>query len=818
MKWAPADRGRHLLAAVARDGEGRQVTSDSLYLSVIDPVPVQYNVAAGDSIESLGRKYAMEPRELIAANPQLGSPGDSGAPAGGLLPGTTLIIPRPHKLLPVSLQAGLHLGTEPPQDQPNTSTQGQTQTSTQGQTQTSPDNQPPEPSGEKPNGTDGPPPLSPGDLRVENGVLIMPDSYDLAYVYVTINKTHSERLPQGSGKFLPGSGYRFDLNKYLDGLIDEFQQPSLDIEMEVWGWQGWSLVEIGNLAFKYDRTVLTVCTKEGEAACGEAPWGGEVTLSNYKPLMEQKVDFKWAGADPAQVDRYFIWVACGTSSFGGGDQEPFTEQDIKGQISGWWVDSDETSLTYDIAGLYYDGPVSADNWEGYGTAKHYASNWFQSDFPLDQKEPFTISVRVTAYMKDGKTTKNSNVIKIRYKTEQKPEEYTLASDLPPIYDVEIVGYQPPVLPSEEKWGCIIVGGVEQCPQPWEPPGNWDVGSLVDGIGGMWDWLSQAYEDAKGWLVKNVLAPLIPGGCGDECKANLQKAMGYAVAAVTGLPPTLPSYDEISSQGLEAGFTYAAAQYGYECDDNCKKIVKAAFKQAMIDAWNKTPAPACDETAAHDRKKTQVCVEPGVSWEPAPHSIYQPGIVKVKITRNNDPGPVTKEDAGKYKLHLDFPGENSARIGEWIGFMEYQEGLTGPKNGSPAKAGGLMYEKNSANQITGAYGYLVKDPLKGNLFPTQDIEIPWLEPDQSITVPLALQRERYWYPNHDYNINNNAYMPGDDADKHLAKWGDDWLYLYIRGRLQINAGLTCENPGGQQVSCAGVGDSRSVQNPATVLDS
>jgi len=216
-------------------------------------------------------------------------------------------------------------------------------------------------------------------------------------------------------------------------------------------------------------------------------------------------------------------------------------------------------------------------------------------------------------------------------------------------------------------------------------------------------------------------------------------------------------------------------------------LKQGFKQAAQAAWNSNPAPGCNEAEAHKRLKTPLCPEPG-TWQPAPHSVYQPPMLQVKVTRKQEQYAVSKTDANKYKLRLDFRGRNDARIGTCYGC-----------------AGELPCSDPGANKIDAA--------LEGDLFLQQEIAIPWLEPGESLVIPAVPRLSEYWTPGHGYLLNDIT------AKKSvIERCGDDWTCLYLRGRSTITAALTCENPQGKLVPCSGVQDVEELNNPETVAGS
>ncbi len=72
----------------------------------------------------------------------------------------------------------------------------------------------------------------------ELGDLVLPINLDTAYLYVQINDSQAIRVPEGDRMFLPGSGVKFNLNTYLDNLVEIRHLTDLKVHLEIWGWQG----------------------------------------------------------------------------------------------------------------------------------------------------------------------------------------------------------------------------------------------------------------------------------------------------------------------------------------------------------------------------------------------------------------------------------------------------------------------------------------------------------------------------------------------------------------------------------------------------
>ena len=135
-----------------------------------------------------------------------------------------------------------------------------------------------------------------GQIHLTDGNLILPYSMDLAYLYMSINNARSYRIPEGDRMFLPDSGMKLNLDDYFDTLLNSFTAADFDISMEVWGWIGSDLKLVGTYKTTIHRSVLLVCSEEGEGKCsgnGDGAWLTEINFSDQKPVKDQFYMFKW---------------------------------------------------------------------------------------------------------------------------------------------------------------------------------------------------------------------------------------------------------------------------------------------------------------------------------------------------------------------------------------------------------------------------------------------------------------------------------------------------------------------------------------------
>lgn len=142
----------------------------------------------------------------------------------------------------------------------------------------------------------------------------------------------------------------------------------------------------------------------------------------------------------------------------------------------------------------------------------------------------------------------------------------------------------------------------------------DLGDVVGGffgaMGDLVNWVSSAYESAKGALVGAVVSALKSTvGCGGACQTLVAGALDAGLCAV-GLPPTLPNFDQMVDMGAD----YLAAKIAAEAG-----VPEEAAQQAM--------GAFVDEV-----RKSRESGPPGDTWlVPDPDRQYRPGHVLLAVT-------------------------------------------------------------------------------------------------------------------------------------------------------------------------------------------
>jgi hypothetical protein len=648
--------------------------------------------------------------------------------------------------------------------------------------------------------------------------LVMPyKKYDMAYFYIQINDSAGVRVPEGNRTFLSGSGGTFNIRNYLETVIDKFPDADLNLKMEIWVWSAGKLKHLGNFQTNFHRSVLLVCSKQGEGSCtskeGTGVWGTDVNLDSSIPLKDQVYELRWLGSNMSK-SKDVKWSLAA---------EPFTSIGLESSpmvISKYSVfkkptDGYEGTFTfYPYYSLYPDETKKGKVYDGYPNNDDYRTNYFQDYYPLGT--PFTLYSRVLTVSEINGLSRVSNVVTMRYNTSViPPKTPPLSSPYTSIYTVEILEntYIMPNFPNWNDWGCVEIDAdptstfpvpSTQCPGKSDPYPEEDCGwnpfcyyqAMFTPMASVWDYAVKIFNDAKAGIV-SVIAGVIPG-CDKEpyCTAALKAGLDYGIEALTGIPP-LPSSDAIVAGQVNQ---FIDSQLGgipvgkYICNDECKKITSKLITDQLIKARSIASQTAClDVIAAQKHGQHDNCLDPSIQVHPAKGSMYNPGMVVVKVTRRDDPqaNAIQQADSGNYKLFLQATGENSSRKGYWGYNCEYRDNI--PQSQLPDPT-------DPTDLANFDYREFQTDKQEGILYKAQYLNIPWLQPGESVEIPVTLDTISQWMGTEDQL----------SCVTHV-----DVRYLFYRGTTHMQAAEYCLSPGSSQewVPCTNGGsDTWDFANP------
>jgi hypothetical protein len=547
-------------------------------------------------------------------------------------------------------------------------------------------------------------------VTMQNGDLILPYNLDMAYLYLQINGGQGVRIPEGNRSFLPGSGMKFNIYDYLNSRIDEIQEPDLALNMEVWGG---GLLYAGSFSTMVHRTILTICSVEGEGGCtggGGGRWVSTINIPAEKPMSELVYELRWRVTSLSPTDGLYMQLASG-EFFG-----DYYNQ-VHGLISAYDVSGKgaEGVFSLPLGYLLYPDPIHPAGemlWGGPGHLFDFTTNGFIGTPP---GESFSLSMRVNPHLEMSGLNLLSNQVHMLYNSPPPPSELPpLASTFPSIYDVQILQetYQAPQFLDEVRWGCVIIDedptgtftvGQEVCPGKYVPTNDCDgtpealclLKGLGNAIGFVYDFFVTAYEVYKGEIAKGIIY-IIPN-CSDssDCKSLVKQGVDYGVSYVTGLPPSLPKSGELIGDSIGETIVNSAQEYEKSLTGYDYSAIEA-FCSNVVDCKQEISDQVASQIEQTQSLASQAaCIngyEAYFHGHAAPNSGNYSGAVVVRVTRKltQESMDALFSDKDNYQLFVTSTAEDLA-------------------NGSIDE-----------------------------LYLPGQIPIPWIEPAQSIDLPIPLR--------------------------------------------------------------------------------
>jgi hypothetical protein len=627
---------------------------------------------------------------------------------------------------------------------------------------------------------------NPNEIRVDpQGNLLLPYNLDTAYLYIRIGDSAAVRVPEGDRFFLPNSGVLFNLRDYFDSISDELQTPDLEADLEVWGWLSGQLIYAGKYQYELHHTVLSVCSQEGEGTCasGMGEWTNEMTIlpNSVIPLKDQKYDIRWRSTGLSKVNKICLSITP-KGYYGDG----LTESTNVLLFECYWDSGApfeggyEGTYTLDFSKLLYPEDISNIPIYTGKSGENYQDVEFQNKYPPGT--PFTLSIRVLPVLDSQYLKDISNTVLMHHETAfAPPGGPPLQSEYASMYDVEILqdSYQAPQYEIWSKWACVIVDydptgqfspGQEVCPMSYVECGvNVDCDGFWDVLGAGWDYIVNLIDDAKGEIA-GAVAKTIPGCEGSSaCQGVIRAGVDYGAYALTGIPPDLPTFDDLATQGaaefiVEGLSGISGEDVSYICGDSCKTEIANQLKPYIEQAKSYYSQPGCMDAGGH-YGMFPFCFPPPAKVHPVPGAFDYPGYISVKVTRKDTPESLNVSPAevqGKIKLFVTGTGKNDQRVGYYGKECYYVDNI--PQSDLP--------DPNHPNSLANSYYfYLGDEPMDEPLYHDFSIEIPWLEPGESITLPVKLDQVG-WF------VESNCITTAKNQ------------YLYFKGTSDIEASEYC----------------------------
>jgi hypothetical protein len=251
------------------------------------------------------------------------------------------------------------------------------------------------------------------------------------------------------------------------------------------------------------------------------------------------------------------------------------------------------------------------------------------------------------------------IIKKGQECQQNPGAPGCPTPVPPPlkpFIVEVVGYHGMVAPQSGHEGCYLVtkdttvmvgtspvqykAGQMICPpQPKEK--SWYEAAIDFALDAV-NWVSTAYSDLKDAVV-TIVSKFVPDDlCGKKCLGTLLDAGLMAI----GLPPSLPNFDQLMTQGLDYLAAQAAGQLGIpqevydSIDPNLTGLAAQIAISEAEEIWKAEAEKQIKQGLQQGLEAAQYALSESVSWipdgvpiKPDPLGDYQPPTLMLKVTRD-----------------------------------------------------------------------------------------------------------------------------------------------------------------------------------------
>lgn len=641
---------------------------------------------------------------------------------------------------------------------------------------------------------------------------------DLAYFYYAFNGGGYQRYPSNPEGFLTPSEYPTSLRAMMEGLAGHSSWPVRQADVVLWGWSSGALVNLGSYHLEIDDSRLQVCNL-GTGCTGDVASGFRSTFGELANDAEEQIrEFYWSTTAPGATA--VLWQIS-TSPFGG----DFSSHPYGLVAAGCSQGTSGGTFLVDFKDLdaYLPAPSSCGGFSQ-PWIEFSRFGWESALFPSMETYYY---VRFTPMAGNLPAGKPSNTVQILARPGESVLEPVIVDHLPEIYQVEIADYSPIKNMDPRYWGCVFITGLDYntiwdyyrsmypnnisdgmiseiadklyndlnyaiqnnlivCPAPYQ---NSDSGSvlgewgsmLVESLQEIWDEVVSTFNALKAEIVDQVATAINKLGipCEAECRAGLKTGLEIGIAYFTGIPPNLPSYEQLKNQGLEYAIEMAAAEAGIPCPAECQQILREGLEEVVNTAAQNNTQPGCvGENWANVLGKHSLCLPPGVETAAVPEGVSEPARAMIKVTRTGQepPGQYQYDGQPAYVVTVRFPGENMSLSGTTI----------------PYNYSYLDWDKGYQQFFTVSAPVFT---LQNEVFDSQSLPIPPLAPGESVTIPLTLTPHTYYIPEHLHSlmIELNA------RDLEIGDVGGiggsrgvlfDWMCLHNGGRMRIEASISC----------------------------
>ncbi|MBN1265639.1 MAG: hypothetical protein JXA25_09110 [Anaerolineales bacterium] len=681
-------------------------------------------------------------------------------------------------------------------------------------------------------------------LEYIDGKITLPEPVEKAYYYYAFNGGAYSRFPMQPYAFLTPQESQLPLDDFIDIWTAAYEQTAKTLDLEVWGWEGGALIKLGKAHINLDYTELKICNL-GTDCSGDM---GSTFRSTYGEINLESED----------LERAFYW----SSNISGADQllwqissSPFDDSfdpqppgllanDVQkgGKSSG--------SFVVDLGNLEQYNPAEAGGFEllpYMRTTSPYTSSL------LPYTQPDTWYMRMIPMSGSQAVGRPSKSVVINLVDTEPEIEPVILDHLPDLYSLEILNFEPIDFADPALWGCVYIESLNLekikdslgssvfpgqeilinqqaemlynilheyktahkpvCPAAFK--GNDDsmlgqaLDDLYEGLKTAWDTLIEFYNSIKQGIV-NTVAELINNlgiECNDTCKEGLMKGLEIGIAYFTGIPPTLPTFEEATNMGIDYAIELAAAEAGIPCEEACQAVLREGLKQVAEANKQSQSQPGCvsrNWSQAFDQEP--LCFPAGVETSPVPEGLLIPATTQLRVTNNSGvlPGDYQYYEQPAYVVTLNVEAINSQLVGQTFRYY-YEYSVEKPiippsesnSNSTPEEwVNEWVAGMNSTESGQIYLSIPITSPLSGEVFRPVTIPIPPLAPGESVTIPVALVQNslEYIIPAHLEALNAELAardLSFEDLNVPIPIYDvGDWSCLYKGSEITLEAEISC----------------------------
>ncbi len=635
------------------------------------------------------------------------------------------------------------------------------------------------------------------NLQYMNGILSVAPGTELAYLYASLDDGPWHRLPEGDEFFTPTGG-KLDLSGYLEPLLKAYPQARI-ADLDVWGWVGGEVKDLGPLTITLDRTSLEYCILSPAPCSGDVAgtmWSkADGVVGSNQEIDAQELTFQYEATAPGAN---FALVQISSQPFTS-DYEPnppflvdayltipdyFIETFITGEfkVQFSFFDQGQGSSQYLIGpntnfwNFLSPNPPANPSPFASNLIQQMNLNAFGSYFQNVLPAP-VYYIRVIPWYNDHPVGKASNTIAITYKpVEQTPIE--IIAKQPSLLDIKIVDFygEQQIIP--ENFGCVKITGVDEaklraylasqfpgipgfqdmtnglmedltnqmvadyqaaaaagtviCPPiapPLEDSSVWS--DLWGAITASWNAIVDTFNQLKNgivYIMANVVQAFT-GSCEQTCQSRLMTGLNLAITYFTGIPPNLPTTDELVDMGMSYAISAAMEEAGIPCDKQCMDQMQdglKATKEALKQAGSQ---PGCFAGGGIRYGRQAMCLPDGITTEPIQGASYEPPVVQVQVTRTNY-AVIGSAQQFDYSLK--------------VSSLLDQAALVGGKYQCP-----YGFYRDSSGYYQGYVPLSVPYPAQGSVYDEVILPLPSnSDPGTQFTLPVILRLQKksdYVYP-------------------------------------------------------------------------